>query len=162
MLRITRQTDYGVIMLTQLAAQPGRVFSTPELAAPLIPVPMAGKVLKALARSGILVSHRGATGGYSLARAPESITVAQILVALEGPIALTECIALGPGECDQERGCPTRANWRRLNEVVARALDGVTLADMVEGSSSVPGRAIPPAMRLPVLAATTTATTEGR
>jgi FeS assembly SUF system regulator len=154
MLRITRQTDYGVILLTHLAAHSGEVYNAPELAADAgIPLPMAGKVLKTLTRAGILHSHRGATGGYSLARPPAEISVAQILTALEGPIALTECIALGPGECDQEVGCPTRGNWQRINLAVHQALEGVSLADMTRPAARQPGfrRSIPLELRLPVL-----------
>lgn len=154
MLRITRQTDYGVILLTHLAAHPGRVYNAPELASDAgIPLPMTGKVLKTLTRAGILHSHRGATGGYSLARAPEAISVAQILTALEGPIALTECIASGPGECGQEVGCPTRGNWERINLALQLALQDVSLADMTRPTpiqNRFP-RTIPLELRLPVL-----------
>ena len=130
-LRITRQTDYGVLLLTHLAARPADVINTAELAAETgLPAPMAGKVLKTLTRAGILVSHRGAHGGYSLANAPDGITVAQILTALEGPIALTECLAAGPGECDQELGCRTRGNWHQINEAIRQSLANITLADM--------------------------------
>jgi FeS assembly SUF system regulator len=149
-LRITRHTDYGVILLTHLASHPGRVYNAADLAAEAgIPPPMAGKVLQMLARGGLVDSHRGATGGYSLARPALEITVAEILTVLEGPIALTECIALGPGECDHEVGCPTRGNWERINRAVRDALAGVTLAEMVP--PPVAARAVPAGMGLPVL-----------
>jgi FeS assembly SUF system regulator len=131
MLRITKTTDYGIILLTELAAAPVRVFSATELASEaLIPAPMASKILKQLTREGILDSRRGARGGYVLARPPELISVAQIIDALEGPIALTECIALGPGECEQEPVCPTRTNWQRINLAVRGALEQISLAEM--------------------------------
>lgn len=131
MLRITKTTDYGIILLTHLAAQPDRVFNAAELAAEAqIPPPMTSKILKILSREGLLASHRGAKGGYALTRRPSAITVAEVIGALEGPIALTECIAQGPGECDQEPICPTRTNWHRINAAVNRALEHITLEEM--------------------------------
>ena len=131
MLRITKTTDYGIILLTQLAEAPEAVFSAAELAADAhIPPPMASKILKHLTREGILESRRGAKGGYVLACPAESISVARIIDALEGPFALTECIALGPGGCEQEPVCPTRTNWHRINGAVYTALSHITLAEM--------------------------------
>jgi FeS assembly SUF system regulator len=131
MLRITRQADYGLILLTLMAAEPERVFSAPELASDAnLPLPMVSKVLKAAARKGLLKSHRGANGGYSLAGSPHDISVADIVAGLEGPIALTDCIAHGPGECSHEVGCPTTRNWHLINGAIQRALQGISLADM--------------------------------
>ena len=93
---------------------------------------MASKILKALARAGLLASHRGAKGGYGLARDAEAITVAQVIVALEGPIALTSCIEDGPGDCEIEALCPARANWQRINDAIRRALDDITMAEMAQ------------------------------
>ena len=87
---------------------------------------MASKILKGLARAGLLVSHRGAKGGYGLARPAHAISVADIIVALEGPIALTACIEHGPGECEIEALCPARANWQRINDAIREALEGIT------------------------------------
>ena len=87
-------------------------------------------MLKALARRGLLVSHRGAKGGYSLARPPAEITAAEMIAALEGPIGLTQCAA-HPGQCVQEASCHVREPWQRINSVVRRALAEVTLADLV-------------------------------
>jgi FeS assembly SUF system regulator len=144
MLRITRQTDYGVVLLAHLATHPERSYNAPELAAEAaIPLPMAGKVLKALTRSGLLRSQRGVAGGYQLARPAAAITVAEILTALEGPVALTDCIAHGPGECHQARGCPSRLNWEHINQAVLAALEGVSLADMT-------GPTRPPAFDRPI------------
>jgi FeS assembly SUF system regulator len=131
MLRITKTTDYGIILLTELAEAAEPVLSAADLAAGArIPMPMASKILKHLTREGLLESHRGAHGGYSLARPAEAISVARIIDALEGPIALTECIALGPGGCEQEPVCPTRTNWHRINLAVRDALAHISLAEM--------------------------------
>jgi FeS assembly SUF system regulator len=130
MIRITKQTDYGIVLLTHLAADPERQYNAPELAAEArLPLPMVSKILKLLAREGLLVSHRGVKGGYSLARQPEAISMAEIISSLEGPIALTECISV-EGDCSHEALCPVRSNWRRINQAVRTALAGISLAEM--------------------------------
>jgi FeS assembly SUF system regulator len=119
--------------MTNLARQPGRQHNAPEVAAQShIPLPMASKILKALARTGLLASHRGAKGGYGLARPAERISVAEIIAALDGPIALTACIEDGPGECEIEALCPARANWQRINDAIRHALESITLAEMAQ------------------------------
>lgn len=138
MIRITKQTDYGIVLLTHLAAHGERLFNAPDLAAETrLPLPMVSKILKVLARDGLLESHRGVKGGYSLARMPEEISVSEIIAALEGPIALTECIEVH-GDCSHESLCRVRANWQRINDAVRKALDGITLADMAQ-SGPAPG-----------------------
>ena len=130
-MRITRQTDYGILLLTQMATRPPQEVHTARDASARsgLPLPMVSKILKSLARSGVLVSQRGVKGGYSLSRRPDRITVEEIIRALEGPIHITECTH-GPGRCDQEQGCPTRVNWQRINGAIREALEGVTLAEM--------------------------------
>jgi FeS assembly SUF system regulator len=130
MIRITKQTDYGIVLLTHLAAQADRQLNAPELAAETqLPLPMVSKILKLLVREGLLVSHRGVKGGYSLGRLPEEITMAEIISSLEGPIAITECIEVS-SDCSHEQLCPVRSNWQRINEAVRGALEGITLAEM--------------------------------
>jgi FeS assembly SUF system regulator len=132
MIRITKTTDYGIVLLTYLADQPGRLFNAPDLAGETqLPLPMVSKILKSLVREGLLVSHRGVHGGYALARDPGEITVSQIIAALEGPIAITECIDDSPGECSQEPICPVRGNWQRINRALREALEAISLAEMV-------------------------------
>lgn len=133
MLRITRQTDYGIVLLARFASlPPGTVRNAKDLAAEEgLPAPMASKILKLLGRSGLLASHRGATGGYSLARAAHSISVAEIITALEGPIALTECLGAQERGCALSASCPTRPNWARINQAIAGALAGVHLDEML-------------------------------
>ncbi len=133
MLRITKQTDYGIVLLTRMAGEPERQLNAPELAAEVqLPLPTVSKILKLLARDGLLVSHRGVKGGYSLAQRPERVTVAAIIASLEGPIAMTECIDDGPDECLQSGHCATQANWQVINRAIRNALEGITLRDMVE------------------------------
>jgi len=102
---------------------------------------MVGKILKILTREGLLVSHRGAKGGYGLARPPGDITVAEMIRALEGPVALTEC-GFAPGRCEHEGVCSVRSPWERINQAIGETLEQVSLADLVQHPSSV---VIPPA-----------------
>jgi FeS assembly SUF system regulator len=143
MIRITKQTDYGIVLLTHFAAQPERYVSAPELAAETqLPLPMVSKILKVLVREGLLLSHRGVKGGYGLARAPREISMAQIIAALEGPIAITECIEVS-SDCSHEPLCPVRSNWHRINAAVRGALEGITLDEMAAP--------LPPPQRLVML-----------
>ncbi len=130
MIRITKQTDYGIVLLTHLGAHAERTYNAPELSAEArLPLPMVSKILKLLAKEGLLASHRGVKGGYSLSRSPEEISMAEIVAALEGPIAITECISV-ESDCTHEAVCPVRGNWHRINEAVRRALEGISLAEM--------------------------------
>jgi FeS assembly SUF system regulator len=139
MIRITRFTDYGIVLLTHFARRPEPLTrNAPELAAAShLPLPTVSKILKILARDGLLVPHRGAKGGFSLARSPHEITVADIINALEGPIALTECNAHGADRCSIESLCPVSTNWRRINRAVLDALSGLTLAEMASPRPAV-------------------------
>ncbi len=95
-----------------------------------LPLPTVSKILKAMARTGLLTSHRGVKGGYSLARDPKGITLADVIEALEGPIAITECLDEATEECSIECTCPTRTNWQRANAAVRNALAAIPLSDM--------------------------------
>ena len=132
MLRINRLTDYGTLALTYLASHPDRMHSAADVAAELgLGVPTVSKVLKSLGRHDLVRSIRGLRGGYSLSRAPETISVADIVDALEDqPFGLTECSA-SAGLCGFERSCRIRSNWQRINRIVRRTLESVTLADMM-------------------------------
>jgi FeS assembly SUF system regulator len=132
MIRITKQTDYGIVLLTHLAANPGRHFNAPELSTEArLPLPMVSKILKLLVKEGLLASHRGVKGGYSLTRPADEISMAEIVTALEGPIAITECITV-ESDCSHAALCPVSGNWRRINEAVRTALEGISLAEMAQ------------------------------
>jgi FeS assembly SUF system regulator len=132
MIRITKQTDYGIVLLTHLAAVPERQSNAPELAAETrLPLPMVSKILKLLVRERILVSHRGVKGGYGLARPAEVISMAEVISALEGPIAITECVDESTG-CAHESFCGVRGRWHRINTALREALEGITLAEMAD------------------------------
>lgn len=133
MIRLTRQADYGILLLVHIAGEPmGSVHAAPDLAATTgVPVPMVSKILKTLARSGLLVSHRGPRGGYGLARRSSEISLADIVQALDGPIAMTACTGHEP-DCDLESRCRVHPHWQRLNKLVIDALTRTSLTDMVE------------------------------
>ena len=132
MLRVTKLTDYATVVLTVLAARTGEVLSATELAERSgLETPTVSKLLKPLAQAGLLEGIRGAHGGYRLSRDAGTITLKQIVEAIEGPLAMTEC-SQHDGQCGIAHQCGVRANWRLINDVVADALQAVTLAQMLE------------------------------
>ena len=138
MFKLGKLTDYGTVVMTALAADPMRVLSAHDIAeATRISAPTVSKLLKMLAKSGLVEASRGAHGGYRLAQSPDRITVADIVGALEGPIALTEC-SEHSGLCSMESNCTTSANWRLINAAIQQALSAVTLAQMTRPARRVP------------------------
>jgi FeS assembly SUF system regulator len=128
MLRMSKLTDYGLVLLTNLAqgGNPG-VQTAHELAARTrVPVPTVSKILKELAKAGIVVSHRGRRGGYSLSRSPDLISVAAVVEALEGPVALTECSTNGGG-CSLEPVCLAKGHWDPISRAIQRTLQRLPL-----------------------------------
>ena len=131
MLRLNRLTDYAVVVMTQMAQRPDRVTTAPQIAQDIgPPLPTVAKLLNALARDGLITSHRGAAGGYTLSGEAANITVAAIIQTLEGPISLTACVDGSDDHCDVESLCPMRGNWNKVNQAIREALEQVTLADM--------------------------------
>ena len=133
MIRITRLTDYGIVLLTHVARNPGsEVANVRDLAAQAnLPLPTVSKILKQLSRKGLLVSQRGAKGGFRLSRKPDEITVVDIISALDGPIAITDCSSDDEGLCNLEALCSVRGNWQRINRAVRDTLENITLAEMM-------------------------------
>jgi FeS assembly SUF system regulator len=128
------------VLLTVLACDPAAVLSASELAerAGLEP-PTVAKVLKPLAQAGLVEGFRGANGGYRLARDAAAISLVEIVEAMEGPLAMTEC-SVHAGQCGIEDSCGVRANWRRINDVVSDALRDVSLAQMLLPPAARPAR----------------------
>lgn len=140
MIKLSRMADYGVILMVRLARSEPRRMTAGELAAAaLLPSPTASKLLKQLAAARLLESRRGAAGGYGLARAAADISVAEIVAALDGPIALTECAAADGAACEIEALCPTRTNWHLINDALVGALERVSLADMARPAAVATG-----------------------
>jgi len=133
MLRITKQTDYAIVLMGHLAARRDSVLNARDLStAVALPLPTVSKILKAMTRANLVVSHRGVKGGYVIARDPSEITLTELIEALEGPIAITECLDGAPtsGDCDIESCCPTKTNWQRVNRAVRDALADIPLSTM--------------------------------
>ena len=136
MLRMGKLTDYATVVLASLAQEPARHRAATELAERTrLSRPTVSKVLKGLQRAGMVISSRGAQGGYRLARSPEKITAAQILDVFEGPIAITECSGAS-SQCGIERLCRVGGAWQRINAGIRRALEDVTLDQLAGVDSS--------------------------
>ncbi len=132
MLKLSRMIDYGVVILSQMSYRREEIATAPELAeATGLPAPMVSKVMKSLARSDLVISHRGVRGGYTLSRGPEDISVASIVEALEGPVALTACVDASDAHCRVESLCPIRGGWEKVNDAIRGALEAVSLADLL-------------------------------
>ncbi|HNW79523.1 MAG TPA: SUF system Fe-S cluster assembly regulator [Candidatus Competibacteraceae bacterium] len=131
MIRITREADYGILLMTGLAQAEGQPRSAAALAQQRrLPLPMVGKILKALTRAGLLNSQRGAQGGYSLARPASEISAADIIGALEGPLAITECSSERHDGCARQDHCEVSGHWPRINQAIYSALQGISLDDL--------------------------------
>ena len=130
--------DYGVVALSFLAREPDAYFSAAYIAERTgVPLPSASKLLKMLVKSGVVVSRRGASGGYGLARPPEQISVADLVVAVDGPIALADCLQdASASVCGLEGFCAVRGPWQKVSDAIRVALEEVTLADI---AGSFPG-----------------------
>jgi len=140
MLRISKLTDYAVLVMVELSAETGSVLSAQALADRCgLEVPTVSKVMKMLARSGLVKSFRGPNGGYRAGRSPEAISVADVICAIEGPIAMTEC-SVHEGLCSVEANCSARDNWRKVSRAVAGALEDISLADMCRPDTPGEGR----------------------
>jgi FeS assembly SUF system regulator len=134
-LRLSKLTDYAVVVLTRLArdgATPsGPVQTAFSLAGDTgIAEPTVAKVLKVLAHAGLVEGVRGPRGGYRLTRPLASMPLSEVIAAIDGPLALTACVDGGSGMCEAEGICPVRGRWDPVNDAIRRALSGITLADL--------------------------------
>ena len=131
MFRLNKLTDYGIVLMAHVArSTEARPHTARTLARETrIPLPTVGKLLRQLSESRLLSSHRGVKGGYNLARDAAAISVADIILALEGPIGFTECSVV-PGLCDMERSCSIKINSQIIGDALRNALEHVMLADL--------------------------------
>lgn len=135
MLRVTKLTDYATVVLSTMADVPERVHNATELAERAhLELPTVSKLLKTLAQAGLVEGFRGSAGGYRLAKPPAQISLIQIVEAIEGPLGMTECSG-EHSNCEHETRCGVRSKWLRINDVVANALRGVSLAEMMPATS---------------------------
>jgi hypothetical protein len=140
MIKISRLTDYAIVILYQMVREDRPVFCASDLATKTgLPLPTTSKILKKLSKKGIVSAQRGAMGGYKMEQSAPSVSVATIIEAMEGPIAITDCsdTDMERDTCRIESICPMRANWNRVNRVVRAALEEISLADMVAGTATL-------------------------
>ena len=137
MIRVSKLADYGILLMTWFAWRRARAEGEAERrsAADLakdtgLPAPTVSKLLRLLSRADLLDAQRGASGGYALARDPAGISVADVIQAIEGPIALMDCLDHSTPECGVESLCPTRTNWDRINQAILTALRAISLEEM--------------------------------
>jgi FeS assembly SUF system regulator len=139
MIKLSRLTDYAIVLLTQMALEGKGVHAASALAEKtFLPLPTVSKVLKHLTKAGVISAQRGAAGGYVLAREPAAISVASLIEAMDGPIAITDCAGSSEDEgcCNVQATCPARGNWDKLNMAIRGALEAVSLADMTTGHTA--------------------------
>lgn len=138
MLRISRLTDYGTLVLAHLSHGGSSLTSAADVAlATGIAAPTVSKLLKSLAKAGLVTSARGAQGGYQLSRDAHEISAADIIDALEGPVHITECSA-DDSHCDLESVCNVGGAWQRINVAIRRALGDINLNDLQRAKAPVP------------------------
>lgn len=142
MLRLSKLTDYAVVVLVRLASTPNVQTSPGIAAATGIPEPTVAKVLKILAASGLVTSQRGARGGYRPVKALSDIPVSAVIAAIDGPIALTACVDGSVTECESQALCPMKGRWDPVNDAIQQAMNAISLADIQDA-------AIPAMFRVP-------------
>ena len=134
MVRLTKLTDYGLVLLTYMARERDvSLWTGRDLARESgLPKPTVSRLLQELLKGGLLVSERGIKGGYSLARRARDISIAEVIAVLEGPIALTECSTEVSGLCDLESCCAIKNNQQLISQAIRGVLLRITLADLTE------------------------------
>lgn len=136
MFKVNKLTDYAMVVLMDVACADAHRSAHQVADRTGLPLPTVAKLMKNLSKAGLVSSQRGAQGGYALGRSQESITVADVIQAVEGPIALTACADTSDEQCGMERVCPVQGKWNRVNSAVRDALSKVTLAEMMADISS--------------------------
>ncbi|HOO81136.1 MAG TPA: SUF system Fe-S cluster assembly regulator [Alphaproteobacteria bacterium] len=131
MIKISRLADYAVVTLAELAQQKTPVSAVVVAGQTRLPEPTVAKVLKLLAKAGLVQSIRGVNGGYQLKKPPAQIDVAQIVAAIEGPVSLTACVEGSTDICNYQKHCSVKGRWDDVHSTLRKALESVTLADMM-------------------------------
>jgi FeS assembly SUF system regulator len=130
MIKISRLSDYSLVLLRLLAAEPDKSQSAAVLAKSSgISFPTVCKILKILNEAGILISTRGANGGYKLLQEPAELNLAKVLAAMEGAPALTECCEVA-NTCIHDSQCALRQHWQMINRIINHVLSQFSLADL--------------------------------
>lgn len=136
MIKLSKMTDYAVVILAEMAGGEGQLMTASGLSEKTgLPEPTVAKVLKLLARGGLVKSMRGINGGYRLCRQPATISMAAVITALEGPVQLTSCVDGSEECCNHSVSCAMRGKWNPVNAAMQKALEDVTLAQMLEAQA---------------------------
>ncbi|WP_294393575.1 SUF system Fe-S cluster assembly regulator [uncultured Sphingomonas sp.] len=139
-MRLSNLADYAVVMLAAAVRSDGARLNATCLAETTgVPLPTAQKLVGRLSSAGLLVSSRGTGGGFRLARAPTEISLADIVEAVEGPIAMTACVEQGRHDCGLDHQCQVRPHWAAVNDAMRGALAGVSLEQLAASTPFVPG-----------------------
>ena len=130
-MKINKLTDYSIVILTNMVIKDENAMHTAKELSEFsgIPLPTVTRILKMLSNEGILESQRGAQGGYTLTKSSTDISVAEVIEAMEGPIALTECVSDGCG-CAFEPSCAVGKPWQKINKAVNNVLQNINLSEM--------------------------------
>ncbi len=151
MIRLSKLSDYAVVVLSQLAKGANKGEGALVTAAGLadatgVPEPTVAKVLKLLVRGNIIVSVRGAAGGYMMDRSPQDISIRELIVALEGPIAVTACLEGGDSDCSLTGVCSMKGRWHKVNSAILSTLEAMSLADLLSDKPLMTRKALPTAL----------------
>ena len=135
MIKISRLADYALVILNDLALHPQHPYSATVLAQRTgIALPTVSKVLKLLNEAAVTASSRGANGGYRLVKAPNALSITEVIAAIDGKPALTECCQ-ADARCVHDARCALRSNWRVINHIITKILSQFTLADLQHPSA---------------------------
>jgi FeS assembly SUF system regulator len=138
MLKIGKMTDYAMLVLSTMAKNPDSVLSAASVAESLnLSVPTVSKILKILGESGLVSSIRGAEGGYHLGKSAKDICVTEVIEAMEGELAMTECCE-SANNCNLGSTCSMQGNWLKINQLIKDLLSRLSILDM-EGPISLEG-----------------------
>ncbi len=139
MFKISRLTDYGVVLLRYLFERSGRSvepFSARDLAKVSgLPLPTVSKLLKLMAKHGLVAAKRGASGGYELVEDPKSVSLLRLVLIFDGPPAVTSCMVENAHPCKIHRGCPQRNSWHLVQQKVAQVLTDISLFELMKPQS---------------------------
>jgi Rrf2 family transcriptional regulator, iron-sulfur cluster assembly transcription factor len=131
-MELTKAGDYGYLGVLYLAKQPkDRIVRLSEISeSEGIPEKFLAKIFQNLTRTGLVRSHRGAKGGFTLAKAADEITVKELIESVQGPIFLSRCLT-SPNSCDRKKSCPLRKLWVKSQDYIIEMFKENTLADLM-------------------------------
>lgn len=134
MIKLSKMTDYAVVILADMAMREGQLVSAAGIAeSTKLPEPTVSKILKLLSKQKIIVATRGMNGGYTLQHDPADISMARVITATDGPIALTACVEQSNNCCERENTCAIKGQWNPVNMAMQNALESVSLSQMIGG-----------------------------